>query len=117
MSGPTALTYVVKDKRTGKTDVWRAEISEESFVWRLERAGGPTGTLVFRRLADIIGDWKRVSITSTDGYFRGLGVTAAGTAEKFEDEMPTTTFSYVGKGVWESKTNSKVAARDPIIFR
>jgi hypothetical protein len=117
MSGPTALTYVVKDKRTGKTDVWKAEVAEESFIWRLERSGGPPGSLVFRRLADIIGSWKRVTITSTDGYFRGLGITAAGAAEKFEDEMPTSTFSYIGKGVWESKTDSKVAARDPILFR
>ena len=117
MTGPTALTYVMKDKRTGKTEVWKAEVSEDAFIWRLERNGGPEGRLVFRRLADIVGHWKRVTITAPDTYLSAMGVTAAGAAEKFADEMPTTSFSYIGKGVWESKTDSKVAAREPIHFR
>ncbi len=119
MTGPSTLTYVMKDKRTGKTETWRAEVSEETFVWQLERpgGGGHAGRLVFRRLADIFGSWKRITISAPDVYLRALGVTAPGAADKFAEETPTTTFDYVGQGVWESKTDSKVAARDPVLFR
>jgi hypothetical protein len=115
-TGPTSLSFVVKDRATGRVQTWIGEVTEDTFTWTIEAAPGVVTRFTYRRVGDIMGSWKLAVYGDPTAYFDALGVPAA-VQEAMKAERPTGRFAYLGKGLWEYSSDGKVTAHEPCIGR
>jgi len=107
-TGPGCYTNVFKDDKTGKTSIWEGTLTDDMFVYKVAKPlNTQTGSITYRRLADITGDWKVVSMSNIAAGMKEYGMPAdlikAAEAERF-----TSSCTYMGCGKIEWKHGSKV---------
>jgi len=115
--GPTTLSYLLKDRATGRVQAWKGEVSAEGFVWTVEVATGVTARMTYRRVGDLIGSWRMVVLDDIDDtYMNALGM-PVGIRDAVISERPTLNFSHLGGGVWEYKSDQKLVGHKPLVGR
>jgi len=115
-TGPTTISWLVKDRASGKVLAWTGEVTESTFTWSVEVKPGVVARFIYRRVGDIMGSWKLAVMGDMSAHMEALGVPQAVQA-MLKEEQPTVTFTYMGKGMWEYVSDAKFAASGPAILR
>lgn len=114
---PSEILFTYKDKKSGKTAVWRGVAGEKKFVWTVEKPlNGVACKMVYRRCGDIFGTWRTLCSTNYDTLLRGMGMDAK-TATDAANEKCTTKVTPKPKGYWEVCTDSKIFKMDPTLYK
>ena len=115
-TSPTSISYLVKDRPSGKLQSWTGEVTADHFTWTVEAKPGVVTRMTYRRVGDLMGGWKLAAFGDLSEHMDALGVPPA-VQRAMEQERPTERFTYLGKGLWEMATDSKILAFEPTICR
>lgn len=115
--GPTKISYLLKDRDSGRTQAWIGEATADSFIWTVEAAAGVTTRMTYRRVGDIMGDWRMVVGDENEAYLDALGLPAGPLRDQIKAERPKIRFAHLGAGVWEYTSEQKSVPHAPIVGR
>ena len=115
--GPTTLSYLFKDRATGRIQAWTGEVTEDGFIWTVEAAAGVVSRMAYRRVGDLIGSWRVVVMEESDAYLDALGMPEGAPRAALRAERPTINFRHLGAGVWEYTSDQKLIAHEPVVGR
>jgi len=114
---PGHLIYTFKDKKTGKTAVWKGKYNKDGMVWTTEKAlDGVESTFHYKRVGDLLGTWKLVTSSNFEALNLALGMPAE-KAKEYAALRYSMTFKVVGSGVYQYSSDNKFPCGDPVSFR
>jgi len=114
---PGVLVYTFKDKKTGKTGVWKGKYNKEGMVWTTEKAHtGVECTFHYRRVGDLLGTWKMVTASGFEALNMALGMPAE-KAKEYAAVRYSMTFKVIGSGVYQYSSDNQYPCGDPVAFR
>eukprot|EP00088_Acartia_fossae_P067360 TRINITY_DN8408_c0_g1_i5.p1 TRINITY_DN8408_c0_g1~~TRINITY_DN8408_c0_g1_i5.p1 ORF type:complete len:411 (+),score=159.90 TRINITY_DN8408_c0_g1_i5:59-1291(+) len=97
-TGPATYSNIYKDAKTGKSSVWEATLTDDLMVFKCTKPlNTQSGTVTYRRLADIFGTWKVVANANIEGHMKAMGLPDS-MITTVVNERPVSTTEYLGKG-------------------
>jgi len=114
-TGPGAYKFTHKD-HSGKISIWECVVTEDLLTFKLTKPlNTQTGSIIYRKYPDILGTFKTVSISGAEDYFSAMGMPDY--AKEFALDRPTSTLSYLGKGMFQWTTDSKLLDFGPLVWK
>lgn len=111
--GVYATTHKEAD---GKYTTWDCTVTEDLLKFTIHKPlNTQAGSITYRKYPDILGTFKTVSITGAEGYFAALGMPDY--AKAFALDRPTSTLSYLGKGLFQWSSDSKLMDFGPLVWK
>eukprot|EP00088_Acartia_fossae_P052150 TRINITY_DN5876_c0_g1_i2.p2 TRINITY_DN5876_c0_g1~~TRINITY_DN5876_c0_g1_i2.p2 ORF type:complete len:478 (-),score=188.04 TRINITY_DN5876_c0_g1_i2:196-1629(-) len=115
-TGPGSYTMVYKDS-SGKTSVWEGTLSETHFTFKTTKPlNTQCGSIVYKRLADICGQFKVVAVSNLEAGLKEHQVPQQ-MIDALVAERAVHTVKYLGGGRFEWTTGSQAFPTPPVVFK
>jgi len=117
INAPNEIVICFKEKDSTKSAVWKGVVSDDQFVWTVEKGlNGVACSLTYRRYGDFGGKWRMLTSSNYDNMLRQMGVPEDMIKDAL-NERATSTMTHKAKGVWEFKSDSKVMKMEDMVFK
>jgi hypothetical protein len=114
-TAPGQYMFAYKDA-SGKTSLWEGILTEDLFTFKVTKPlNTVTGSITYRKYPDFTGSFKTMSISGAQGFFDALGMSDY--AKDFAADRSTMTTTYLGKGMFQWSTDSKMMDFGPLVWK
>jgi hypothetical protein len=118
MTKPAPGQYVISyQDDNGKSSIWKASLEDDLLTFNIEKPMNTTGgSATYKRYPDFTGSFRNVHTSGAAAFLKACGEDPAA-AEAYENDRSTSTLKYLGKGMFEWSSDSKVLGIDPIVYK